>query len=111
MNELVWIDGYDSNANQILNIYPPFWQVAYTNEINEKNLYECYVKCLLTCKKMGMTHSISFPLIGSGAFAFPIRMSYRLLMTAIDDIDVSMFEEIRIVFHTQEQYDDCINWV
>ena len=107
MNEIFWWRGGDSDAEFILNIYPPFWQPANSVEVNVENLYDCYYKCFEVCKETGRTKSISFPLIGSGTFMYPIRTSYKLLENVINDIDVSMFGEIRIVFWEKEQYNLC----
>ena len=106
-NESVFLNGYNANAEQILNIYPPFWQTADTDEENIEKLYDCYVECFNECIENKLTKSISFPLIGAGTFMYPIQASYQILANVIDDMDVSMFGEIRIVFWKEEQYNKC----
>ena len=109
MNDIFVYEINDSKIETkfVLNIYPPFWQPAVSSYENIENLYDCYYNCFKSCIENNRIDSISFPLIGSGTFGFPIQASYKLLENVIRDNNYSMFKEIRIVFWTREQFELC----
>lgn len=109
MNGIFWYEVNNKNLHTdfVLNIYPPFWQPAISDHNNIENLYDCYNSCFKSCVKNNRVESISLPLIGSGTFGYPIRASYKLLENVIRDNDYSVFKEIRVIFWTVKQFNEC----
>lgn len=104
-NDIVMMGGYGLRAKNVLNVYPPFYELAKTQEQNYNELLECYKLCFEELKKLKIS-SVSFPLISSGAFMYPYRFSFGAFMENVLVYEKD-FDEIQMVFVDKYKLSDC----
>lgn len=74
--------GYDLPARYVIHTVGPVWKGGMHNE--DEDLYACYKNSLELAKSRAI-ESIAFPMISTGAYAFPIERAAKIQKKAIDD--------------------------
>jgi O-acetyl-ADP-ribose deacetylase len=80
-------------ARWVIHTVGPVWR---STEDRSATLRNCYTNSLAVAAELG-ARSVSFPLISSGAFAWPTDDAVRQALTAIRAADGSSVETVRLV--------------
>ncbi len=80
----------------IVHAVGPIWNGGKSGE--PKHLYNCYKSSLDLAKKNGC-HSISFPLISSGIFGYPVDNAWKEAIRSVKDwLDENPDYDMKVVF-------------
>lgn len=107
-NDTIITSGYRIPAD-ILHVYPPFYELNKSLDHNIKEMLDCYQKCLDVAKHKRYK-SISFPLLGAGAFMYPQRVSFFCFYETASK-QLRFFNEIRLVLLKDETRQECENFL
>ena len=105
--EAVITSGGALKASYVIHTVGPIWQGGSEGE--EKLLKNAYYNSLSLAKKNNIK-TISFPSISTGAYRFPInRASEIALLTVIEFLKTSDFEEVRFVLFSDRDFEIYMN--
>ena len=77
--------------------------VYHSQSIYEVFLKTCYTSCLDTAWKMGC-RSIAFPLLGTGAFGWPLKRGAEIAIRALTRFEQDNSLDITLYAYTKEAY-------
>jgi O-acetyl-ADP-ribose deacetylase (regulator of RNase III) len=89
-------------ARHVIHAVGPVWQGG--DEQEPELLASAYRRSLQLAVEHGL-HSISFPSIATGAFAYPIRLAATVALKTIVEFlrhEVNNLDEVRMVLYTRE---------